>query len=199
MSFSREIHISFISLLSLRPFHLASNKRCKEAKDWGKLRISAQLQSDSLKRFWLKYWLPCPDGGFLLPFVQPCNSGWISWDSCRGSKYEHIVAGKAGCNHGLVLLGCSDINSRRNIAKNKRQFPLCWKYVQLYFQTDGNTMWVQLRWSPRAPGFMQEWKITWMALMFLLSCRCSVFHVRCSSRELWMWNTCGVQIEGSWR
>lgn len=78
--------------------------------------------------------------GFLLPFVQLVTLAGSP--ETVAEEVNMSNAGTAGCNPELVLLGCSDINSRRNTAKNKRQFPLCWKYVQLYFQTDGNTMWM---------------------------------------------------------
>lgn len=38
----------------------------------------------------------------LLPFVQPWNSDWISWDSCRGSKYEQWL-GRLGVTMSCII------------------------------------------------------------------------------------------------
>lgn len=147
MIFSRELHILLEFACSKKRLQV-SNNRHNETEDLRHLYASAQLQSDSLKRHWLKSWLPCPDGGVSLPFVQPWNCGWISWDSCTGSKYGQWL-GRLGVTMSCIIRMFS-INSSRSPAKNKRLFLLHWKYVQLYFQTDGNTAWVWFRWSQGA-------------------------------------------------
>lgn len=40
--------------------------------------------------------------GFLLPFLQPCNSSYISWDICRGSKYRQWL-GRLGVTMSCVI------------------------------------------------------------------------------------------------
>lgn len=74
----------------------------------GKRRLKAALPVCSVR-----VWFPektfdssvgCPVRmvGFLLPFVQPCNSSYISWDICRGSKYRQWL-GRLGVTMSCLI------------------------------------------------------------------------------------------------
>lgn len=82
--------------------------RFKQKTLGGKRRLKAALPVCSVtvwfpeKTFESSVGSPVRMVGFLLPFVQPCNSSYISWDICKGSKYRQWL-GRLGVTMSCVI------------------------------------------------------------------------------------------------
>lgn len=119
---------NFISQRNIHPSKVGPHFAAKQ-KDIRALRVEDNhtylcgCSLIPLKRLWLKCWLPCPDGGFLLHLLfslvtLPGTLETVGEEVGTGSGWEGWAWLWA------VLLGCSDINSGRTTARKKRHFPL---------------------------------------------------------------------------